>query len=120
MRRVLPVVLLGVILSACQPAADTNRPPNIVLIFADDLGYGDLSIYGHPTIRTPRLDQAAAEGIKLTGFYTAAPVCTPSRAGLLTGRFPIRFGLPGNQGPDTEGGMPAEELTLAEALKEQG
>ena len=119
-------LLLSLILAASsircntpQPVT-TSRPPNIVLIFADDLGYGDLSIYGHPTIHTPRLDEIAREGIKLTSFYTAAPVCTPSRAGLLTGRFPIRFGLPGNVGPGSDNGLPQEERTLAEALKEQG
>ncbi|MFK7848704.1 MAG: sulfatase [Rhodothermales bacterium] len=103
-----------------QQSATHTGPPNVVLIFADDLGYGDLSIYGHPTIHTPRLDEMAREGIKMTSFYTAAPVCTPSRAGLLTGRYPIRFGLPGNLGPGSPNGLPQEERTLAEALKEQG
>ena len=103
-----------------QQPATHKGPPNIVLIFADDLGYGDLSIYGHPTIHTPRLGEIAREGIKMTSFYTAAPVCTPSRAGLLTGRYPIRFGLPGNVGPNSTNGLPQEERTLAEALKEQG
>ncbi len=75
-----------------RPAGDV-RPPNIVLIFADDLGYGDLHCYGAEKIRTPNLDRMAAEGAKLTQFYASAPVCTPSRAGLLTGRYPIRSGL---------------------------
>ncbi|MEM7659446.1 MAG: sulfatase-like hydrolase/transferase, partial [Bacteroidota bacterium] len=113
----LPFALLAC--SAPTPPA-ASGPPNVILIFADDLGYGDLSCYGHPTIQTPRLDQMAQEGLRLTSFYTAAPVCTPSRAGLLTGRYPIRFGVPGNFGPDSEGGMPATEITIAEALKEQG
>ena len=68
-------------------ALGAERPPNIVVIFADDLGYGDLGCYGHPTIRTPALDRMAAEGMRFTQFYSASPVCTPSRAALLTGRF---------------------------------
>ncbi len=105
----------------CQsPPSSVSNRPNIVLIFADDLGYGDLSCYGHPNHKTPRLDQMAHEGIKMTGLYVAAPVCTPSRAGLLTGRYPIRFGLPGNVGPDSPNGIPASEITLAEALKSAG
>jgi arylsulfatase A-like enzyme len=92
----------------------------VVILFADDLGYGDLSSFGHPTIRTPRLDAVAAAGIRLTSFYVGAPSCTPSRAALLTGRYPQRVGLPNVLGPDSENGIPAEELTLAEALKEKG
>jgi len=97
--------------------------PNIVLFFADDLGYGDLGVFGHPTIRTPNLDQMASEGVKLTQFYVAASICTPSRAALLTGRLPIRNGMCGGRGvffPDTKGGLPHEEITIAEVLKEQG
>jgi len=67
-----------------------SRAPNFVVIFAADLGYGDLGCFGHPTIRTRNLDRMAAEGMKLTQFYSAARVCTPSRAALLTGRLPIR------------------------------
>ena len=69
-----------------------DRPPNFVVIFADDLGYGDLGCYGHPTIRTPHLDRMAREGMRFTQFYSAAEVCTPSRAALLTGRLPPRSG----------------------------
>ena len=98
--------------------------PNFVIIFCDDLGYGDLGCYGNPTIRTPRLDQMAAEGMRFTQFYSAAPVCTPSRAALLTGRLPIRSGMASDERrvlfPDSSGGLPAEEVTLAEALKAQG
>ncbi len=107
--------------AACTtPEANEPGPPNIVLIFADDLGYGDLSSYGHPTIHTPRLDRMAQEGIKLTAFYVAAAACTPSRAALLTGRYPIRSGMVHVLGPDAEHGLPASEVTLAEALKAQG
>jgi arylsulfatase A len=67
--------------------------PNFIVIFADDMGYGDVGIFGHPTIKTPNLDRMASEGQKWTNFYVAAPVCTPSRAGLLTGRLPIRTGM---------------------------
>ncbi|MHC4716451.1 MAG: sulfatase-like hydrolase/transferase, partial [Planctomycetota bacterium] len=70
-----------------------RRRPNFVVIFCDDLGYGDLGCFGHPTIRTPNLDRMAAEGQKWTNFYVGASVCTPSRAALLTGRLPIRSGM---------------------------
>jgi len=101
-------------------AADRPRRPNFVLVFADDLGYGDLSCYGHPTIRTPNLDRMAAEGIRLTSFYAAASVCSPSRAGLLTGRYPVRCGQPGNLGPASTGGLRLSELLLPAALKPLG
>lgn len=106
----------------CRPQED--RPPNIIVIFADDLGYGDLGVYGHPTIQTPRLDRMAQEGLKFTQFYTAASVCTPSRAGLLTGRLPIRSGMASDNRrvlfPDSRRGLPPEEITVAEVLKEAG
>lgn len=94
--------------------------PNIVIILADDLGYADLGSYGAERIRTPRLDRMAAEGVRFTDFYAAAPVCSPSRAALLTGRYPIRSGVTRVLTPSSTGGLPAEELTLPELLREHG
>lgn len=96
------------------------RPPNIIVLFADDMGYGDLSCYGHPTIQTPNLDRIAAQGVRLTSYYAAAAVCTPSRVGLLTGRYPLRAGLPTNLGPDSKGGLPLSEILVPQVLKQQG
>jgi arylsulfatase A len=104
---------------AGPPQARPATRPNIVVVLADDMGYGDLSSYGHPTIRTPRLDQLAASGIRLTTVY-AAPSCTPSRAQLITGRYPRRSGLSSVLMPDATIGMPASEVTLAELLKSAG
>jgi len=101
-----------------------SQKPNFVIIFCDDMGYGDLGCYGHPTIRTPNLDQMAAEGQKWTNFYVGASVCTPSRAALLTGRLPIRSGMCDDNRrvlfPDSAGGLPQSEVTIAEGLKTRG
>ncbi len=98
--------------------------PNFVVIFCDDLGYGDLGCFGHPTIATPELDRMAAEGMRWKQFYVAAPVCTPSRAALLTGRLPLRNGMCSNKRrvlfPDSKGGLPAGEITIAEMLRDAG
>jgi arylsulfatase A-like enzyme len=101
------------------------RAPNIVLILADDLGYGDLGSYGNTRIRTPNLDRLASEGVRLTDFRVPSGLCTPSRAALLTGLYPPRTGLVGNlpSGSPIEGitdGIDDDEITLAEALKERG
>ncbi|MEX2577702.1 MAG: sulfatase [Verrucomicrobiales bacterium] len=105
-------------------AAGATEKPNFVVVFCDDLGYGDLSSFGHPTIETPHLDRMAAEGQKWTSFYAAASVCTPSRAGLLTGRLPIRSGMCSNVKrvlfPYSAGGLPSDEITIAAALRELG
>ena len=108
--------------SEAQPV--DQKKPNIIIIFTDDQGYGDLSSYGSPNIRTPHLDKMASEGQKWTNFYAAASVCTPSRAGLLTGRYPVRSGMASNVSrvlfPDSNGGLPEREITIAEQLKEAG
>lgn len=97
--------------------------PNLIVIFADDLGYGDLSCYGSPTIRTAHLDGMARDGLRFTDFYVAAAVCSPSRAALLTGRYPIRNGMYGKRNvlyPDSKGGLPSSEITAATALRRAG
>src|SRR3954467_8227262 len=82
--------------------AAASRPrPNVIIILADDLGYGDLACFGHPKFKTPNLDRMAAEGARLTQFNTPAPFCAPTRASLLTGRYPFRCGLTGNPAPDS-------------------
>ncbi len=118
---------LALLVAACAPASLTSigeQPPNIVIITADDLGYGDLASYGHPSIRTPHLDRMAEEGQRWTSFYAQAPVCSPSRAALLTGRVHLRSGMFGRRQavffPDSRAGLPDEEVTLAEALGDLG
>jgi uncharacterized sulfatase len=106
--------------SAARPQAAPTRPPNIVIIFADDLGYGDLGVYGHPLIRTPRLDRLASEGVKLTSFYASAPVCSASRYSLLTGRYAVRGGINGALMPESTNGLGAGETTIADVLKAAG
>jgi len=101
----------------------SRRPPNIILILADDLGYGDLACYGHPTFHTPHLDRMATEGVRFTEFYTPMPFCAPTRAALLTGRYPFRNGVIRNPAPDggmNDVGLPDSEITLAQALKPSG
>src|SRR5258705_9542263 len=115
------LLLAALLLAASAPQADR---PNIIIVFADDLGYGDLGCQGHPTIRTPNLDRMAAEGMRFTNFYSAAPVCTPSRAALLTGRYAVRSGMASDKRrvlfPNSAGGLPENEITLATALKARG
>ena len=115
-------LLLFALILGTQSHAN-HHEPNFVIIFCDDLGYGDLGAFGNPTIRTPHLDRMAREGQKWTQFYSADPICTPSRAGLLTGRYPIRNGMTsqvrGVLFPDSSGGLPQEEVTIAEVLKQK-
>jgi uncharacterized sulfatase len=130
MMRILSLLLAAACLvaaSAHSAYAQSRRPPNIVIILTDDLGYGDLGAYGSPTIRTPRLDRMAAEGQKWTSFYAQA-VCSPSRAALLTGRLPVRNGMFGVPSPgamkvfreNAARGLPLDEVTIAEVLEPAG
>jgi len=105
-------------LSCSSPGEETTKP-NIIIIFTDDMGYGDLGCYGHPNIETPRLDHMADQGVRLTSFYVGASVCSPSRAALLTGRYPIR-NMPFNTGPGSTNGLPTDEVTLADLLSGEG
>lgn len=100
--------------------AETVDTPNFVFVFADDLGYGDLGCYGATDIATPHLDRMAAEGMRFTDFYAAAAVCTPSRAGVMTGCYAPRVGLPDVLHPQAKVGLNADEITLPELLKRQG
>ena len=125
MRQTFAIGILFVIWAVTSSeTVEAAQKPNIVVIFCDDLGYGDLSCFGHPTIRTPNLDRMAAEGQKWTNFYVGASVCTPSRAALMTGRLPIRNGMMSATRrvlfPNSKGGLPASEVTIAELLKTQG
>ncbi|MBI3464990.1 MAG: sulfatase, partial [Planctomycetes bacterium] len=105
-----------------SPALAADKP-NVVIIYADDLGWGDLSCYGHPKFKTPNIDSLAAEGAKLTNFYSCCPYCAPSRVGLQTGRYQFRSGVTNNPAPDAginDVGIPSEELTLGEMFKAAG
>ncbi len=105
--------------TATQPAAD--RPPNILVILVDDLGYADLSCQGAKDFATPRIDSLAANGIRCSDGYISAPQCSPSRAGLITGRYQNRFGHEYNAGPSDHGwGLSTAERTIADRLKEAG
>ena len=104
--------------------AKTDKKPNIIVVYCDDMGYGDLSCFGNPSIKTPILDQMALEGQKWSSFYVSASVSSPSRAGLLTGRLGVRTGLYGDQNrvlfPHSAGGFPDTELSMADILKTAG
>lgn len=94
--------------------------PNFVVVMTDDQGYADLGCYGATTIKTPNIDRMAAEGVRFTSFYSSNPACTPSRAGLMTGRYGARMGLEHVIFPKDTHGLPADETTIAEILKEKG
>jgi uncharacterized sulfatase len=124
----IPILLPGLLLAGLAApgvrAGDVpGGRPNIIIVLADDLGHGDLASHGHPRFKTPNLDRLAAEGARLTSFYATCPYCAPSRASLLTGRYPFRSGMTRNPDPETgvnDVGLPAAEVTLAEALRDAG
>ncbi len=114
------LTLIACAVASLGAGARAAEKPNIIILLCDDLGYGDLSCFAHPEIRTPHLDQLATEGVKLTHCYASAPVCSPSRAGLLTGRIPNRLGIrdwiPANSGIYLRRG----EVTIARLLRDAG
>ena len=104
-----------------EEAAAPPKPPNIVVILADDLGYNDLGVYGSEIIKTPHIDSLARDGVRLTDGYVSAAVCSPSRAGVYTGRYQTRFGYEFNtSGRDTVVGLPTDQRTLGNMLKDAG
>ncbi|XP_077992422.1 arylsulfatase-like [Glandiceps talaboti] len=120
--------LLWILSVVTLSGVSTRQPldkPNIIVLFADDMGYGDLSSYGHPSQEFGAIDEMAVEGIRFTHWYSASSLCTPSRAALLTGRLPYRSGVLGTDRWRVyvtygNGGLPREEITVAEALKDLG
>jgi arylsulfatase A-like enzyme len=112
------ICIVAIVLIASD--AFSQDKPNFVIIFADDMGYGDASCYGHPTIMTPHIDRMAEEGMRMTQFYVASSVCSPSRASLLTGRLPNRCSVTGVLFPRHETGLPKDEITIARMLKQEG
>ena len=116
LKRIIYLIILLVIFS-CEK---NNNSPNIIFILTDDLGYGDLSSYGSETIKTSNIDKLAEDGVKLTSYYAAQPVCSASRAAILTGAYPNRIGIYNAFGPTSNSGINHDEYTLAEMLKDNG
>ena len=116
----LGVAAMALPACASMSAPAARRKPNFVIIFTDDQGYEDVGCFGSPLIETPNLDRMAAEGIRFSDFYSAATVCTPSRAALMTGCYPPRVGLPSVLGPKSNIGISDGEVTLAEILRAEG
>ena len=116
LKRIIYLIILLAIFS-CEK---NNNSPNIVFILTDDLGYGDLSSYGSERVETTNIDKLAEDGVKLTSYYAAQPVCSASRAAILTGAYPNRLGIYNAFGPKSDSGINHNEYTLAEMLKDNG
>ncbi|AYL96944.1 sulfatase-like hydrolase/transferase [Mucilaginibacter celer] len=114
------ILLLISVLLIHPVSAQKKQLPNIIFVLADDMGYSDLSCYGNPVIRTPFLDKMAQKGVRATNYVVSSPTCTPSRASLLTGRYASRMNLPYPIGPGSSLGIPDQEVTIAEMLKQVG
>ena len=125
--RTLSIILLSIAcgqVSACASPESLTAPstetPNIIVIMADDLGWGDVGLNGATMINTPNIDRVGLEGVQLKSFYAGANVCTPSRAALLTGRYPIRSGMQHVIMPHSQDGLPQSEITIPELLRSAG
>ncbi|MFZ5942270.1 MAG: sulfatase [Bacteroidota bacterium] len=122
-KHALPLITGSLLVSACNtpaPQRSDDSRPNIIFIFCDDLGYGDLGCFGASDIRTPNIDSLCEDGMRFSSFYSVSPVCSPSRAGLLTGRMPQRMGIHGVFFPESFTGLPTDEITMADMLKDAG
>lgn len=119
-KTLIAFLLCSFFLTSCSEPEQVSNPPNVVIIFADDLGYADLSSYGATDYQTPELDQLAEEGARFTNFYVSQPVCTASRAALLTGNYSNRIGLNGALGPRSQIGIHQNETTLGELFQRNG
>ena len=117
---VLLGLFVGIDVAVAGQASDADPPPNIVIVFTDDQGWGDLSCYGSTDIPTPNIDRLAAEGMRFTDFYVSQPVCSASRASLLTGCYPNRLGISGALAPSARHGLDPDETTIAEVVKPLG
>ena len=102
------------------PKKDAPERPNILFMMSDDLGYGDIACYGHPVVKTPHIDRLASQGLRLTSYYAASPICSPSRAGLMTGRTPHRVGVHNWIGDGSPVHLPRGEITVAALLRDAG
>lgn len=121
--KIIPRIFLFIIvlgLSVQMTIAQSSKKPNFVFILTDDMGYGDVGVFGADSIHTPNIDRLAKEGIKFTDFYSASSVCSPSRAALMTGRYPQRMGINSVFFPESFTGMPTSERTIAEVLNNAG
>ena len=121
MKKSIFLIILTVLVFSISQAQNNNKSqPNVVLIFIDDEGYGDVGVYGATGFETPNLDYMASEGMRFTNFYSAQPVCSASRAGILTGCYPNRIGINGALFPHHKVGLNSDEYTMAEMFKDQG
>jgi arylsulfatase len=113
-------VVLSLLLPSCESKPRVEKTPNIILIYLDDMGYGDLEITGAYGYETPNLNKMVSQGMFFSNFYSPQAVCSPSRAGLMTGCYPSRIGFGNNVGPLSTVGLSSDEMTIAWLLKQKG